>query len=45
MLEIIRSTDSKALAKFLRDRTTTLEEAEAVVRPILATSAVMAIAP
>ncbi len=35
MLEIIRSTDPKALAKFLRDRTTTLDAAEAVVRPIL----------
>jgi histidinol dehydrogenase len=35
MLEIFRSTDSKALGRLLRDRTTTLNEAETVVRPIL----------
>jgi histidinol dehydrogenase len=35
MLEIIRSSNTKALAKLLRDRTKTLDEAEAVVRPIL----------
>ena len=35
MLDIIRSTDTKALDKLLRARSTTLAEAEAVVRPIL----------
>lgn len=35
MLEIIRSSDSRALAELLNARTTTLSEAEAVVRPIL----------
>ena len=35
MLDIIRSSDTKALGKLLRARTTTLAEAEAVVRPIL----------
>jgi histidinol dehydrogenase len=36
MLDIIRSSDTKAFEKLLRARTTTLAEAEAVVRPILA---------
>src|ERR1019366_2189438 len=35
MLDIIRSSDTKAISKLLRARTTTLAEAEAVVRPIL----------
>ncbi len=35
MLEIIRNSDTKAIGKLLRARTTTLTEAEAVVRPIL----------
>ena len=35
MLEIIRSNDTKAIARLLGDRTTTLTEAEAVVRPML----------
>lgn len=35
MLDIIRSTDTKALDKLLAARSTTLAEAEAVVRPIL----------
>ena len=35
MLEIIRSTDSRAISRLLRARSTTLMEAEAVVRPIL----------
>jgi histidinol dehydrogenase len=35
MLEIIRSTDTKALDELLGARSTTLREAEAVVRPIL----------
>jgi histidinol dehydrogenase len=35
MLDIIRSSDTKALGKLLRGRATTLSEAEAVVRPIL----------
>ena len=35
MLEIIRSSDTKAIGKLLRARSTTLAEAEAVVRPIL----------
>ncbi len=33
MLDIIRSTDTKALDKLLRARSTTLAEAEAVVAP------------
>jgi len=35
MLDIIRNSDAKALDKLLRARSTTLTEAEAVVRPIL----------
>src|SRR5579862_2679826 len=35
MLEIIRSSDSKALGQILRDRTATLDAAEKIVRPIL----------
>jgi histidinol dehydrogenase len=35
MLAIIRSSDTKALDKLLRARSTTLAEAQAVVRPIL----------
>src|SRR5579862_462578 len=35
MLEIIRGTDTKAIGKLLASRTSTLNEAEAVVRPIL----------
>jgi histidinol dehydrogenase len=35
MLNIIRSTDTKAISNLLRARSTTLAEAEAVVRPIL----------
>ena len=35
MLDIIRSNDTKAIDKLLRARSTTLAEAEAVVRPIL----------
>ena len=35
MLDIIRSSDTKAIDKLLRARSTTLTEAEAVVRPIL----------
>src|SRR5271157_3059551 len=35
MLEIIRSSDTKAISRLLRARSTTLTEAEAVVRPIL----------
>jgi histidinol dehydrogenase len=35
MLEIIRSNDTKALSKLLRARTTSVAEAEAVVRSIL----------
>src|SRR5579871_5958887 len=36
MLEIIRSRDAKAIGKLLQARTSTLDEAESVVRPILA---------
>ena len=35
MLDIIRSSDTKAIDRLLRARSTTLTEAEAVVRPIL----------
>jgi len=35
MLDIIRSSDAEALRRLLQARTATLEEAEAVVRPIL----------
>lgn len=35
MLDIIRSSDTKAVGKFLAARSTTLAEAEVVVRPIL----------
>ena len=35
MLDIIRSTDRNAIDRLLRARTTSLAEAEAVVRPIL----------
>ncbi len=35
MLDIIRSSDTKAISRLLRARSTTLTEAEVVVRPIL----------
>ncbi len=35
MLDIIRNTDTKAIEKLLRSRTSSLTEAEGVVRPIL----------